>query len=80
MAKNPIATMMAQAVAPGPVRSVPPGKVGAKAKSVPVPKGVQKTAPLGPAPGRPPPPPPKPTKGFGGRPAPAKPFGKPPAY
>ena len=50
MAKNPLSQMMAQAVTPGPVQGVPPGKLGAKPKSVPVPKGVQKTASLGPLP------------------------------
>ena len=79
MAKNPIANMMAQAVAPGPVQNVPPGKIGGKSKSVPVPKGVQRSAPQGPPPGKPAPAQPKPTKGFGGRPAPAPPFGKKPS-
>ena len=67
MAKNPIASMMAQAVTPGPVQSI--------GKKIPVPKGVQKTTSLGPSPGKPPPPPVKPGKGFGGKPA-AKAFGK----
>jgi len=69
MAKNPIANLMAQAVAPGTVKA--PGK-----KSVPPPKGVQKTAPLGPPPGKPPPAPVAPRKGFGGKPPPPLPFGK----
>ncbi len=68
MAKNPIATMMAQAVTPGTVAA--PG-----GKKVPPPKGVQKTAPGGPLPGKAPPPPVAPGKGFGGRPPPPK-FGK----
>ena len=68
MAKNPIASLMAQAVAPGPVRA--PGK-----KSVPVPKGVQRSAPQGPPPGKPPRPAPAPRKGFGGKAPPAPPFG-----
>jgi hypothetical protein len=76
MAKNPLGQMMAQAVTPGAVKSVPPGKIGTSStKSVPVPKGVQKTTSLGPAPGKPPPQPVAPRKGFGGKPAP-KPFGK----
>ena len=66
MARNPLGTMMAQAVRPGSVPA--PG-----GKSVPAPKGVQKTAPAGPPPGLPPKPPVAPRKGFGGRPAP-KPF------
>jgi hypothetical protein len=74
MAKNPVASMLAQAVAPGVVQA-PPGKIGAKPKAVAPPKGVQKTAPGGPLPGKAPPPPLKPGKGFGGRPAP-KSFGK----
>ena len=73
MAKNPIATMMAQAVAPGVVQA-PPGRLGAKTKPVAPPKGVQKAIPAAPSPGKTPPPPVKPRQGFGGRPAP-KPFG-----
>ena len=74
MAKNPIANMMAQAVAPGIVQA-PPGRIGAKPKAVAPPKGVQKTIPAAPSPGKFPPPPVKPRGGFkGGMPAP-KPFG-----
>jgi hypothetical protein len=58
---------MAQAVKPGSVKA-PSGK------SVPPPKGVQKSVPTGPPPGRPAPPPVAPGKGFGGKPAP-KQFG-----
>ena len=75
MAKNPIANMMAQAVAPGIVQA-PPGKVGSKStKAVAPPKGVQKSIPAAPSPGLPPPQPVAPRKGFGGKPAP-KPFGR----
>ena len=77
MAKNTIAGMMAQAVKPGTVQA-PPGKVGAKGtKAVAPPKGVQKTAPGGPLPGKAPPPPLQPGQGFkGGMKPPSKPFGK----
>ena len=68
MAKNSISAMMAQAVQPGIVQA-PPGKLGAKPKAVAPPKGVQKTAPGGPLPGKAPPPPVAPRKGFGGKPA-----------
>ena len=74
MAKNPLGQMMAQAVQPGIVQA-PPGKLGAKPKAVAPPKGVQKTAPGGPLPGKAAPPPLKPGGGFrGGMKAP-KPFG-----
>ena len=71
MAKNPIASILAQSVAPGSVPA--PG-----GKKVPPPKGVQKSAPQGPLPGKAPPPQPKPGKGFGGKPKPAPFGGKPP--
>ena len=73
MAKNPIANMMAQAVAPGIVQA-PPGRIGGKPKAVAPPKGVQKSIPAAPSPGLPPRQPVAPRKGFGGKPAP-KPFG-----
>lgn len=75
MAKNPIASMLAQAVTPGVVKA-PPGKIGAKPKAVAPPKGVQKATSLGPAPGKAPPPPVKPRAGFGGKKAPPSFFGK----
>ena len=73
MAKNPLGTMLAQAVTPGVVQA-PPGKIGGKPKAVAPPKGVQKSIPAAPSPGKFPPPPVAPRKGFGGKPAP-KPFG-----
>ena len=75
MAKNPLGTMLAQAVTPGVVQA-PPGKIGGKPKAVAPPRGVQKSIPAAPSPGLPPPPPVKPRQGFGGKPAPKLPFGK----